>query len=93
MPVGIYLKEKHSFTNHNIEIQTGDMFYIFTDGYADQFGGEKNTKFSIKKFRSLLIDIHQKSMIEQKRILNQTIEDWKKGRDQLDDILVMGFRI
>ncbi|MEN8121084.1 MAG: SpoIIE family protein phosphatase [Bacteroidota bacterium] len=93
MPVGMYLKEEHTFTNHNIEIQTGDIFYIYTDGYADQFGGEKNNKYSIKAFRSLLIDIHQKTMIEQRRILNQTIENWKKGQDQLDDILVMGFRV
>ena len=93
MPVGMYLKEEHTFTNHNIDIQTGDIFYIFTDGYADQFGGENNNKFSIKAFRNLLINIHQKTMIEQKRILNHSIEGWKKGFDQLDDILVMGFRI
>lgn len=93
MPVGMYLKEEHTFTNHNIDIQTGDIFYIFSDGYADQFGGENNNKFSIKAFRNLLINIHQKTMIEQKRILNHSIEGWKKGYDQLDDILVMGFRI
>lgn len=92
--VGIYIeKEMQKFTNHKLKTRKGDVIYIFSDGYADQFGGPKGKKFMDKQFRELLLKIHSKPMPEQKRILNQTIEHWRGGEDQVDDILVMGMRI
>jgi len=66
---------------------------LSTDGYTDQFGGLHDKKFNYKQFKDLLINISQKTMNEQKQILNDTIEDWKKGRKQTDDILIIGIGI
>jgi len=93
MPIGIYINEKKSFTNHEQILKKGDVFYIFSDGYTDQFGGEKGGKFKSRPFKDLLLDIHGKPMNEQKEILNTTLENWKGTNAQVDDILVMGFRI
>ena len=91
--VGIYLeKETQKFTNHKLKIKKGDVIYIFSDGYADQFGGPKGKKFMQNQFRNLLFEIHRKPMPEQKRILDNTIEHWRGNEDQVDDILVMGMR-
>ena len=65
---------------------------MYSDGYADQFGGPDNKKFKVKTLKNLLIDIHQKDMIDQKQILNKTIEEWKGDEEQIDDILVVGRR-
>ncbi len=92
MPVSIY-RVMNDFTNHDIEIQQNDVFYIFSDGYADQFGGEKGKKFKYKNFRELLLSISDKPMAEQKEILNTTFEKWKQNFDQIDDVLVMGVKI
>lgn len=92
--VGIFLdKESKHFTNHKFKLQKGDVIYIFSDGYADQFGGPKGKKFMQNQFKNLLFDIHRKPMPEQKRILDSTIEHWRGNEDQVDDILVMGFRM
>ena len=90
-PVSHYLREK-DFTNHDIEIQKGDTFYIFTDGYFDQMGGENHQKFMAKRFRPLILEIQDKSMETQKEILDKTLEDWKNKTEQIDDILIIGFR-
>jgi serine phosphatase RsbU (regulator of sigma subunit)/HAMP domain-containing protein len=93
-PVGIFLgREGKNFTNHKIGLQKGDMLYIFSDGYADQFGGPKGKKFMQNKFRDLLLKIHEKSMEQQKTILDSTLEAWKGDEEQVDDILVMGIKI
>jgi serine phosphatase RsbU (regulator of sigma subunit)/HAMP domain-containing protein len=93
-PIGIFLeKETKKFTNHKLKVKKGDVIYIFSDGYADQFGGAKGKKFMQNQFRNLLFDIHIKPMPEQKRILDQTIEHWRGNEDQVDDILVMGMRV
>ena len=93
MPVGISDKAIASFTNHSIKIQTGDLFYLFTDGYADQFGGALRKKFRIASLRELLLDIHEKEMPEQKRILHETFLNWKDKQQQVDDVLAIGIRI
>ncbi|MFW6218681.1 MAG: ligand-binding sensor domain-containing protein [Bacteroidota bacterium] len=80
------------FKNHEIEIQDDDVFYMFSDGYADQFGGPDGKKFKYRRFRHLLLSIHKLSMSEQKDYLNDTIEAWKGHLDQVDDILILGFR-
>ncbi|MGD9992420.1 MAG: tetratricopeptide repeat protein [Salinivirgaceae bacterium] len=93
MPIGIYIREKESFTNNEIELQPGDTFYIFSDGYADQFGGPTGGKFKSKPFKELLLSIQDKSMAEQREILNTTIDEWRGEIDQIDDIIVMGVRV
>jgi serine phosphatase RsbU (regulator of sigma subunit) len=93
-PIGIFLeKEIKKFTNHRLHLEKGDVVYIFSDGYADQFGGSKGKKFMQSQFRNLLLDIHRKPMPEQKRILDQSLEHWRGEEDQVDDILVMGMRV
>jgi serine phosphatase RsbU (regulator of sigma subunit) len=77
---------------HEINVQPGDVFYLFTDGYPDQFGGEKNKKFTLKRFQELLMKICHKKMNKQKQILDDTITEWQGPMEQIDDITVMGIR-
>lgn len=93
-PIGGYMGEKlKNYSRNTIELKSGDVLYIFSDGYADQFGGPKERKFMVKRFRELLLKIHEEPMAEQKEILNQILEDWRGELDQIDDILVIGIRI
>ena len=66
--------------------------YIFSDGYSDQFGGKRNKKFMMYNFKKLLLSIQDKTMNEQKTILETTMKKWKGDTEQIDDILVMGVR-
>ncbi len=84
---------QRAFSQQRINFEQGAMLYLYSDGYQDQFGGREERKFMKSRFRNLLMDIHQKSMSEQKRILNETIEDWKGIHPQVDDILVMGIKL
>lgn len=89
----VFLNKEKEFVNHEIEIQKGDTFYIFTDGFPDQFGGPQGRKFMYKKFRNMLFDIHKEPMDKQRDILDKTIEDWRgEKHKQIDDILVIGIR-
>ena len=85
--------EKDSFTNHEIQLIKDDIFYLFSDGYIDQFGGENGRKFSSKAFRELLLSIHTKSMAEQRVILDENFDMWRGDLNQIDDVLVIGGRI
>jgi len=93
MPIGISTNLSVPFTRHTIDLKKGDILYTFTDGFEDQFGGPDNKKFLIKKLRSLLFDIHSKSLSEQKSILETTLKDWIGNNFQVDDILVMGIKV
>jgi serine phosphatase RsbU (regulator of sigma subunit) len=96
MPIGIYIKEKESFTLNEFDYQSGDTFYIFSDGYPDQFGGPKGQKFRIKTMKALLASIQDKPMNKQKEILNKTIEDWMaetEGQEQIDDMVIIGVKL
>lgn len=99
MPIGISSKAGKSFTNNEIRVYKDDSLYMFSDGYADQFGGEKGKKFMSKRFKQLLLDIQDNIMFDQKEILEQTINEWMgitglyKEVDQIDDIIVMGIKI
>jgi len=83
----------HDFTNNLIPLQKGDTFYIFSDGYADQFGGPKGKKFMTGNFRELLVETSKKPIEKQKDFLNTTIENWRGELEQVDDVLVIGVRI
>ncbi len=93
MPVGISEKAIAPFTNHTLKIKPGDTFYLFTDGFADQFGGPNKKKYRVGNLRELLLDIHEKEMPEQKRILHETFINWKDKQPQVDDVLSMGIKI
>ncbi len=93
-PVGAFLGEElKQFTNHELNLKRGDTLYIFTDGYADQFGGPKGKKFKYSQLKDLLLKINHLSMEEQKEILSNNIEQWKGKLEQIDDILIIGIRL
>jgi sigma-B regulation protein RsbU (phosphoserine phosphatase) len=89
-PVGYFLGQEEPFTNHTIHILPGDVIYIFSDGYQDQFGGERDTKFMVGRYKKLLLEHHKKQVNEQCQILDDTIEDWMAETKQIDDILIIG---
>jgi len=96
MPVAYHIV-MDPFSQEEVQLTKGDCIYIFSDGFQDQIGGPNARKFMKKNMRQLLLDIHQKPFSEQRDLLDKTIEDWKNhpgGKtDQMDDILVIGFRV
>ncbi|MFL5754550.1 MAG: PP2C family protein-serine/threonine phosphatase [Bacteroidia bacterium] len=93
-PVGTFIgRELVPFTNNEIPLQKGDCVYIFTDGYADQFGGPKGKKFKYKQLLNLLSSVSEKPMHEQKAILRKTTIEWKGNLEQVDDVLIIGVRV
>ena len=93
MPVGVNFSSDKSFSNHEIQLKTGDICYIFSDGFVDQNGGIHNHKFTSEKFKELLFGIHDQPMYEQKEILEQTLKDWMGEQPQRDDMLIIGVRM
>lgn len=91
-PIGKYAEAK-PFTTHQIKLQKGDSIYIFTDGYQDQFGGEKGKKFKAAKLRELLHSIQHETMEKQREIIDQSFETWKGDLEQVDDVCVIGVKI
>jgi len=81
------------FTNHIIDTRDGDLIYLFSDGFPDQFGGNERKKYKYGKFRKLLMDIHDESMSKQEMLLSLEFNRWKGHNEQIDDVLVMGVRI
>lgn len=81
-----------SYTSHEIDIKEGDILYIFSDGYVDQFGGTENKKFMYRRFRHLLMTIHRFPVNDQKSILEDNIRTWMGTNPQVDDILIIGFK-
>lgn len=79
------------YTSNVIEVCENDIFFIFSDGYADQFGGPELKKFKYRRFRHMLLNIHHLPPDDQKNALNQAFEEWKGANNQVDDVLVMGF--
>ncbi|TNF27793.1 MAG: hypothetical protein EP314_04450, partial [Bacteroidetes bacterium] len=93
-PVGTFVGEEiREFTNHEIEVKPGDMVYLFSDGFSDQFGGPKGKKFMIKRFKALLEDVHQENVDKQYELIAKRFKNWKGNLEQVDDIVVMGVRI
>ena len=80
------------FTTKEFDITNDTIFYLFSDGYADQFGGEKGMKFMIKRFKTFLLEIHTEPMEVQKQKLTDTFNNWKGTTAQVDDVLVIGVK-
>lgn len=93
MPVGIHINFNQPFTNHEIRISPGDSLYLFSDGYADQFGGPKGKKFRYKQFQNLVLSIQEYNLEKQGKLLEEKYDEWKGELEQLDDVLVMGIKI
>ncbi|MDG1476054.1 MAG: two-component regulator propeller domain-containing protein [Vicingaceae bacterium] len=91
-PIGQF-RRSDPFTTHAFDLQKGDTIYLFSDGYKDQFGGEKGKKFKTKGFRELLISVQNKTMEEQKTFINDVFEKWKGDLEQIDDVCIIGVRI
>ncbi len=93
--VGYNEFDRTPFSSVSLRLQRGDMLYLFSDGYADQFGGPQGKKFRYGPFKELLVNIHGKGLEDQKAILDRTFEDWKdqSQQEQVDDVLVMGIRL
>jgi serine phosphatase RsbU (regulator of sigma subunit) len=91
--IGGYQKDQRAFTENMYQLEKDDRVYFFSDGYADQFGGEKGKKFMIRNFQKLLLQNHMLPMSEQRERLNEMHLQWKGNQEQIDDILVMGFAI
>lgn len=87
-----YDQQKPEFISHTEHLEPDDMIYLFTDGYVDQFGGPSGKKFKFRRFRHLLLSIHRLSLAEQKKYLVNTMKEWKGENDQVDDILIVGFK-
>lgn len=91
-PVGKHFKKK-PFTNHSFQLHKNDTIYLFTDGFADQFGGPKGKKFMYKPFKELLLKSSTLAIYEQKKFIEDTFFDWKKDLEQMDDICIIGIKI
>jgi serine phosphatase RsbU (regulator of sigma subunit) len=92
-PIGLSGKELKDFTNHKIDLEKNDLLYIFTDGYADQFGGAKGKKFKYKPLQELLKANKHKPMLEVETILVDTFNSWKGNLHQVDDVCIVGIRV
>jgi serine phosphatase RsbU (regulator of sigma subunit) len=92
-PVGIYPSLSNVFEKTDIKTQEGDILYLFTDGYQDQFGGEKNKKFKTKNLKQLLLKIHSYPMSDQYSIIRDNFNNWKGEGYQVDDVCVIGIRL
>lgn len=91
-PIGKFDYRK-PFTNHTIQLQEGDCIYLFTDGYADQFGGPQGKKFKYKTLKDLLISLYHSNMQMQHIKINEAFEHWKAEFEQVDDVCIIGFRL
>ena len=88
-----YLMKTPTFKEQVVHVTEPTVFYIFSDGYQDQFGGKQDEKFMKKRFRSVLKDIHAEDMDAQRQLLERGFMRWKGQRQQIDDVLVIGFKM
>ena len=92
MPIAIY-ERMEPFTNHEFKVEKGDCLYLFSDGYADQFGGPKNKKFGYKQFKEIILTNADKPMAEQNNIIEKSLNEWIDNVEQIDDITILGIKI
>lgn len=93
MPIGYYDDLEKRFSNHEIATKPGDLIYMFSDGFADQFGGPNIKKFKSAQFKELILKIHRKPMKDQKKLLESRFLEWKGSSEQTDDVLVIGLKL
>ena len=93
MPIGIYYGKMETFTNYEIKIRKGDTIYIFSDGFADQFGGTDGGKYKKSNLKKLISEIYYRPMVEQRNIIENEFKMWRGSGDQVDDITIIGVRI
>jgi len=93
MPIGYFYGQKRSFTNNEFQLIKGDTLYLFSDGYIDQIGGDYGRKFMKARFKEMLLSIQHKTLAEQKEYIDDKLCKWKDKYEQVDDIIVTGFRI
>ena len=93
MPIGIYEDEEKEFSRNEIDYHPEDMIYLFSDGYADQFGGPKRKKFKSSAFKSLLAEIGGMSLDSQLKRIESEFYKWKGDEPQTDDVLILGLRL
>lgn len=91
-PIAIHRKEKE-FTNHIVRLQKEDLVYLFSDGFIDQFGGDSKEKFKTKRFKNLIIENSNKTLLEQYQIIEQTFDNWKTDAKQIDDVAILAVKI
>lgn len=92
-PIGAFIGEKEDFANKTIQLQKNDQLYLFSDGYADQFGGPKGKKFMVGSFRKLLTQVSAMPIKEQFEHLDKTLSSWQGDLEQVDDVLVIGVKV
>jgi serine phosphatase RsbU (regulator of sigma subunit)/Flp pilus assembly protein TadD len=92
-PVGRHHGQMNYFHSQAFEVKEGDQLFLFTDGFADQFGGPKGKKFGYKQLRDLLVAVHDLPIAAQKRKIEEKMKEWRGNAEQVDDILLLGFRI
>ncbi len=93
MPVGINADTEQSFTNQQMPLDQVDFVYLFTDGFPDQFGGEKGKKYKYPAFRNLLLKCKELPVLQQKEFLGQELHQWRGSLSQLDDVTITGFSL
>ena len=93
-PVGAFLEDQiKKFTTHKIQVKTGDCIYLFSDGFADQFGGKAGKKYKYAQFQEKLVKISKMAIKEQKEVIGNEFNDWKGSHEQVDDVLLVGIKI
>ena len=92
-PIGKFIISDVDFTTKTIQLEKGDIIYTFSDGIMDQFGGERDRKFMSKGFKNMLVSIHREEMSKQKDMIDTTLSDWLGGKDQNDDMCVVGIKV
>ena len=92
MPVGKHVIEEAPFTNHRILLEHDDMLYLYSDGFTDQFGGEKGGKYKARPFKDFLARINREPVKRQATLLEEELNRWRGKEPQVDDILVIGIR-
>lgn len=90
---GLETDNRKQFTNHLLHLEKNDSLYLFTDGYADQFGGDRGKKFMVKNLERLLIELFDEKMKNQQTAINEKFIAWKGSNEQVDDVLIIGIRI
>ena len=92
MPIGIHVFDESDFTNTEVTLEPNDTIYMFSDGFADQFGGDNGRKLMMKNFKKVLAEASLTPIDTQKDFLYQRFTEWKGDYRQIDDVLVMGIK-